>query len=75
MALKDQEKTSFITPTGNFHYKVMSFGLKNVGSKYQRMITKMFKKQLGRNMEAYIDDIVVKSKVVEGQLFDLTETF
>ena len=50
MALEDQEKTSFITPIGNFHYKVMSFGLKNARSTYQRMITKMFKEQLGRNM-------------------------
>ena len=75
LALDDQEKTSFITPTGNYHYKVMSFGLKNAGLTYQRMVTKMFKKQLGRNMEAYIDDMVVKSKVVADYLSDLVETF
>ena len=75
MALEDQEKIFFITPTGNFHYKVMPFGLKNVGSTYQRMVTKMFKDQLGKNMEAYIDDMVVKSKVVENHLTDLVETF
>ena len=75
MALEDQEKTSFITPIGNFHYKVMSIGLKNVRSTYQRMITKMFKEQLGRNMEAYIDDMVVKSKALEDHLTDLTRTF
>ena len=75
LAPKDQEKTSFIIPTGNFHYRVMPFGLKNAGSTYQRMVTKMFKEQLGRNMEAYIDDMVVKSKATENHLTDLKETF
>ena len=42
LALEDQEKTAFVTPTGNYHYKVMPFGLKNVGSTYQRMMTRMF---------------------------------
>ena len=42
LALEDQEKTTFVTPTGNYHYKVMLFGLKNVGSTYQRMMTRMF---------------------------------
>ena len=43
LALDDQENTAFVTPTGNYHYKVMPFGLKNVGSTYQKMMTKMFK--------------------------------
>ena len=42
LALSNQEKTVFITPTRNYHYKVMSFGLKNAGATYQRMMTKMF---------------------------------
>ena len=42
LALKDQKKTAFVTPTGNYHYKVMPFGLKNAGSTYQRMMTRMF---------------------------------
>ena len=63
LALGDQEKTSFVTPTGNYHYKVMPFGLKNVGSTYQRMMTRMFEPQLGKNIKVYIDDIVVKSNV------------
>ena len=41
LALNDQEKTAFVTHIGNYHYKVMSFGLKNTGSTYQRMITKI----------------------------------
>ena len=64
LALDDQEKTASVTPVGNYHYKVMPFGLKNAESTYQRMMTKMFEPQLGRSIEVYIDDMVVKSKVV-----------
>ena len=53
----------------------MPFGLKNVGSIYQRMMTKMFKPQLGRSIEVYIDDMVVKSKVVSKHVEDLTNIF
>ena len=42
LALSDQEKTAFVTLAGNYHYKVMSFGLKNVEATYQRMMTRMF---------------------------------
>ena len=56
LAMEDQEKTTFVTSVGNYHYKVMPFGLKNVGSTYQRMMTKMFESQLGKNIEVYIDD-------------------
>lgn len=73
--LEYQEKTAFITSTGNYHYKVMLFGLKNARSTYHRMLTKMFKGQLGRNMEAYIDDMVVKSKTVEEHISNLAKTF
>ena len=54
LALKDQEKTTFVTPIRNYHYKVMSFGLKNAGSTYQRMMTRMFEPQLGKNIEIYV---------------------
>ena len=64
LAPDNQEKTTFITYVGNYHYKVMPFGLKNAGSTYQRMMTKMFKPQLSRSIEVYIDDMVVKSKIV-----------
>ena len=74
-ALEDQEKTTFVTPTGNYHYKVMSFGLKNAGSTYQRMMTRMFEPQLGKNIKIYVDDMVVKSKVESEHLGDLGSTF
>ena len=75
LALADQEKTTFRAPTGNYHYQVMSFGLKNARSTYQRMVTWMFESQIGRNVEAYIDDMVVKSKQVVEHLVDLGEVF
>ena len=53
----------------------MPFGLKNAGSIYQRMMTKMFKPQLGKNVEVYIDDMVVKSKVVPEHVGDLENIF
>ena len=58
----DVEKTTFITPHGLFCYNVMLFGLKNVEATFQRLVTKMFKPLLGRTMEVYIDDMLVKSK-------------
>ena len=75
LALDDQEKTAFVTPVGNYHYKVMPFGLKNAGSSYQRMMTRMFGSQLGKNIEIYIDNMVVKSKVVLEHLGDLGNIF
>ena len=71
----DQEKTTFITPTGNYHYNVMAFGLKNAGSTYQKMMTRMFKPQLGKSIEVSINDMVVKSKVVFEYVGDLGDIF
>ena len=53
----------------------MTFGLKNVGSTYQRMMTKMFESQIGKNIEVYINDMVVKSKIVSEHIGDLTNIF
>ena len=71
----DQEKTSFITSQGLFCYKVMSFGLKNVRATYQRLMNKMFAHQLGRNVQVYVDDMLVKSVHENDHLNDLQETF
>jgi hypothetical protein len=71
----NQEKTSFITSKGLFCYKVMPFGLKNAGATYQRLMNKMFRNQIGRNVEVYIDDMLVKTKDKVNHLEDLKETF
>uniref|UniRef100_A0A2N9F868 RNase H type-1 domain-containing protein n=1 Tax=Fagus sylvatica TaxID=28930 RepID=A0A2N9F868_FAGSY len=72
---EDQEKTAFITPRGVFCYKVMPFGLKNAGATYQRMVTKMFSELLGKTVEVYIDDMVVKSVKGTDHVGDLREVF
>ena len=59
----DAEKITFITPHGLFCCNMMSFGLKNVGATYQRLVTKMFRPLLGKTIEVYIHDMLVKSKV------------
>ena len=71
----DQIKTSFITPFGAYCYTTMSFGLKNIGVTYQRAIQMCLDQQIGRIVEAYIDDVVVKSKTVDSLIVGLEETF
>ena len=71
----DQEKTSFVISQGLFCYKVMPFGLKNVGATYQRLVNHMFRPQIGRNVEVYVDNMQVKSQDEEIHLDDLQETF
>ncbi|XP_073129104.1 uncharacterized protein [Henckelia pumila] len=75
LARKDQYKVSFITSEGTFCYVVMPFGLKNAGATYQRMMDKVFREQVGRNVEVYVDDILVKSKTRDCFIPDLEETF
>ena len=71
----DQEKTSFITSQGLFYYKVMLFGLKNASATYQRLMNKMFAQQIRRNVQVYMDNMLVKSQREEDNLEDLRETF
>ena len=75
MKEEDQEKTSFVTSQGLFCYKVMPFGLKNAGATYQRLMNKMFAHQIGRNVQVYVDDMLVKSLHENDHLNDLQETF
>ena len=75
LAVDDQEKTAFVTHIGNYHYKVMPFGLKNAGATYRRIMTRMFEPQLRKNIEIYIDDMVVKSKVESDHVNDLRNIF
>lgn len=72
---RDQEKVNFITSDGTFCYIIMSFGLKNAGVAYQRLINRVFKNQMGRNIEIYVDDIVVKSTRAEDLIGDIEEIF
>ena len=67
----DKTHTYFITAFGTYYYKVMSFELKNAGATFQRMVTKVFKPQTSRNMEVYVDNMIVKSKIAEDHLSNL----
>ena len=60
MFLLDQEKTTFIIEGANFCYQVMSFGFKNACVTYQRLIDKVFKEQIKKNVKFYVGDMVVK---------------
>ncbi|XP_065023219.1 uncharacterized protein LOC135649050 [Musa acuminata AAA Group] len=75
MAPKDREHTAFLTDQGVYFYKVMPFGLKNAGATYQRTVNKMFAHQIGRNIEVYMDDMIVKSQEAGTHLADLAEAF
>nr|KYP73705.1 Transposon Ty3-I Gag-Pol polyprotein [Cajanus cajan] len=75
MHLRDEEKTAFITDSANYCYQVMPFGLKNAGATYQRLMNQVFRHQLGRNMEVYVDDMVVKSGDLTKHVADLSEVF
>nr|XP_025697379.1 uncharacterized protein LOC112798324 [Arachis hypogaea] len=71
----DQSKTAFITEHGNFCYRVMPFGLKNAGVTYQRLMDKVFRHQIGRNIEIYVDDMVAKTTQERSHCNDLKEIF
>jgi ribonuclease HI len=75
MAKEDEEKTSFITPFGTFCFVRMPEGLKNAGSTFTRMTGTVFKPQIGRNIQAYINDLIVKSANWASHVSDLAETF
>ena len=71
----DQEKIAFVTKRGIFCYKVIPFGLKNAGATYQRVNNKMFADYLGKTMEVYIDDMLIKSLLAEHHLDHLCQAF
>jgi hypothetical protein len=77
IAMKEanQEKTAFITPFGAYCYTTMSFGLKNASTTYQRAIQACFKRHLNKNVEAYVDDVVIKTRNSDTLIADLEETF
>ncbi|KAM1268529.1 hypothetical protein ACFX2G_000819 [Malus domestica] len=75
MALADEELIAFRTPKGIYCYKVMPFGLKNAGATYQRAMQKIFSDMLHKNVECYVDDVVVKTKKRSNHLKDLRVVF
>jgi hypothetical protein len=75
LSIDDEEKTTFITPFEIFCYIKMTFSLKNGGATYHKGIHIILETQIRRNVEAYIDDVVVKSKKRGNLLDDLKETF
>ncbi|KAL0458397.1 UNVERIFIED_CONTAM: Pro-Pol polyprotein [Sesamum latifolium] len=75
LAPEDHKKISFITSSDTFYYVAMPFGLKNADATYQRLVDKIFRPQIGRNIEVYVDDMLVKSKRAEDHIADLEEIF
>nr|GEU29808.1 reverse transcriptase domain-containing protein [Tanacetum cinerariifolium] len=75
LAEPNEEKTTFHTRQGVYCYTKMPFGLKNAGVTYQRLMDKAFDSQIGRNIEVYVDDLVVKSYTEAKMLRDIDETF
>jgi hypothetical protein len=75
MKESDQLATSFITPFGMYCYTTMPFGLRNAGAAYKRCMNHVFREHIGRTVEAYVDDIVVKTRKASDLLSDLETTF
>ena len=75
MKESDQLATSFITPFGMYCYVTMPFGLRNAGATYQRCMLHVFKDHIGRTVEAYVNDIVVKSRKADDLVANLRTTF
>jgi hypothetical protein len=71
----DQLATSFITPFGMYCYVTMPFGLRNAGATYQRCMQHVFGDHIGRTVEAYVDDVVVKTRKADDLVSDLRITF
>ena len=75
MSEEDQEKMAFYTDRGVYCYTIMPFGFKNAGTTYQRLVNRIFKDQIGRNVEVYVDDILLKSRTTSTFLSDMKEVF
>ncbi|QHN81493.1 Transposon Ty3-I Gag-Pol polyprotein [Arachis hypogaea] len=71
----NEEKMAFITPGGTYCYRVMPFGLKNVGATYQRLMNRVFSDLIEKSVEIYVDDILVKTSQLEDLVGDLETAF
>lgn len=75
MYLVDEDNTSFVTDMGLYCYKMMPFGLKNSGATYQRLVKKMLADLIGKTIEVYVDDMLVKSLKSDDHVAQLNEAF
>jgi hypothetical protein len=75
MKESDQLATSFITPFGMYCYVTISFGLRNAGATYQRCMQQVFEDHIGQTFEAYIDDIIVKTRKADDLVNNLCVAF
>ena len=75
MKESDQAATKFITPDWPFCFNTMPFGLKNTSATYQRIIQTCLENQIGKTVEAYVDDVVIKTKHVDSLVDDICLTF
>ncbi|GKV39829.1 hypothetical protein SLEP1_g47544 [Rubroshorea leprosula] len=75
LLLDDQEKMAFYAGDTIYCYVMMPFGLKNAGATYQKLVQIIFKLQIGRNIEVYVDDMIVTSVQAKDHIGDLNETF
>ena len=74
MAVMDKIKTTFIIEWGTYCYKVMPFGLKNAGATYQRVVATLFHDMMHKEVEVYVDDMMVKLETREGH-FEALDKF
>ncbi|KAJ0868727.1 putative nucleotidyltransferase, Ribonuclease H [Helianthus annuus] len=75
MAVQDEDKTAFRTPTGLYCYTKMPFGLKNAGATYQRLMNETFSDAIGKYIEVYMDDLVIMSREESAMLANIQKTF
>ena len=75
MAPEDREKTTFATMWGTFCYKIIPFGLKNVGATYQRAMVTLFHDMMHKEIEVYVDDLIAKSQEDESHVENLRKLF
>ncbi|GJS87465.1 reverse transcriptase domain-containing protein [Tanacetum coccineum] len=75
MAQEDEEKSAFYTDCDTYCYRKMPFRLKNAGDTYQRLVDTAFQSQIGRNLKAYVDDMVIKSNDEKMLIANIAETF
>ena len=75
MAPEDMEKTTFVTQWGTFCYKIMPFGLKNTGARYQRAMVALLHNMIHHEIEVYVDDMIARSQTEEEHMDHLYKLY